>query len=51
MLNLFQHLIPLFLFLFLACAELNVNFVEGYLYCDVLSEVEVSHSMTSPFLY
>ena len=30
MLNLFQHLIPLFLFLFLAYAELNVNFVEGF---------------------
>ncbi len=29
-LNLFQHLIPLFLFLGLAYAELKVNFVEGF---------------------
>ena len=29
-LNLFQHLIPLFLFMGLAYAELKVNFVEGF---------------------
>ena len=30
MLNLFQHLIPLFFVSCLAYAELNVNFVEGF---------------------
>ena len=44
-LNLFQHLIPLFLFLGLAYAELKVNFVEGF---AVLCASHVS--MASPFL-
>ena len=53
MLNLFQHLFTRFFVSMPSSFEwlrrLYVNFVEGYLCCDVLSDSRSKHSRSTPF--